>query len=447
MDAERSLLGKIIASQQLDELIALEVQPTHFVDDECRAVYETMLKHMSKYGQPPTAHAMRDYHPEFPVVVTQENTDYLLDRFLMQVKRRTAIDLYRDFGDACDDPERQGDLEVIAMEMASKLMDLVPKPRVGRYSEAEGRIEDYFKRLEAGEPPGMFMGFPELDKHTVGIQPHEFIVFAGWQNSGKSAIMQRVAWQFYEEEAKTPLYISLEMSKEECFGRWDSMATQMEHRALRALEVHKDDDSMAKWRAAAKRAHDFRAERDIIVIDDIGSCTPDRVLVETRRYEPDVVFVDYLELMDAPRRGDQSEWQMINEIGRTLKRNARVKINGKNIPVIVACQTNADDGGKGATLDNISYKSTGKHADMVFGIKRTEDMEREYMMELTALKNRNGKRGMVQQLSFKPETMYINPLNAKDVYRGRDERDQARENPRAAAQIARSPIRRRPLPA
>ena len=408
MDAERELLSKVIHGLAIDELIGRGIEPDHFADAECRAVYQTMLAHNSRYGQPPGATAVRDAHPDFAPAVTQESMDYLCDRFIRAVKRRKAIELYRDFGDACDDPERVEEIEVVALEMAGQLMDIVPAPRIGRYSDADNRIQDYLRRLAKGEPPGMMTSFPEIDRATVGVQQHEFVVVAGWQNSGKSSVMQRWAYNFYNAKKKV-LFITLEMSDDECYERWDSMANRIEHRALRSLEIAKDSKEIERWREEAKRAKEFRAEQEIIVIDDIGSCTPDRVLTETRRYEPDVVFVDYLELMD-PSRSTESLWQGVDQIGRQLKRNARLPISGKHVPVVVAAQTNADDGGKGASLDNISYKSTGKHADIVVGITRTKEMEEEKRMQLVLLKNRNGRRGVVDDCHFDPEYQDLHPV-------------------------------------
>lgn len=418
MDVERSVLCKAISGRQLDALIQKEVVPEHFADQECREVFEMMCDHLSQYAESPGPEAVGDAFPSFPIIIGSESMDYYMDRFMKQVKRRKAIELYRDFGEACDDPERVGDIEIIAMEMASQLMEVVPHSRVGRWSEEEGRIEQYIRDKALGISHGMETNFPVIDECIVGLQPHELMVVAGWQNSGKSAVMQRFAWGFYNELGKRPLYISLEMSKEECYGRWASMATGIEHRAMRAMELAEDSAEFQKWREAAAQAREFRADRDIIVIDDLGSCTPDRVLVEARRYEPDVVFVDYLELMDPPRN-TSDQWQGIDMIGKQLKRNARLPINGKHIPIVVGAQTNANDGGSGADLSNISYKSTGKHADIVLAIRRPEEYAAQGLLDLIVAKNRNGARGKVQECIFRPSVMFLHPKNMAESFERR----------------------------
>jgi replicative DNA helicase len=388
LDVERTILGKAILAGQLDELVAAGIEPEHFSSRECTEVYESCLAHYRRYQVPPSREAVAQKHPDFHAPLSQDSTEFLIDQFVQKVKRREAIRLGEAYMEAIDDPDEVGHIEDVAMEMAATLMEVVPQPRVGLYSDAELRIADYIQRRDEERVWGLKMGVPTLDNLTMGLQPKELAVVVAWQGVGKSLFMQHWCWQMYEQ-GKRPLFISLEMSKEELYERWDTMATSVLHHALRACEL--DETDMDRWREVAKKAKDARAERDIIAIDDLHVCTPDRVLAETRRYKPDAVFVDYLELMDPPRRLDGG-WQEINIIGKDLKRNARVL----GTPVIVAAQTNVGDGGTGPTLANISYKSTGKHANIIVGIHRDEEMEAADLAEVRLLKSRNGPRGRAE---------------------------------------------------
>lgn len=383
MDVERTLLGKALQTGQLDDLIARGIEPEHFSSHECQEVYNACLDHVRKYQEPPSIDVVRDTYPDFSIQLSQDGLDYITDRFIKQVKRREAIKLGEIYSAAIDDPNQVGNIEELAMEMAATLMEIVPQPRVGRYSDVDERIEEYERKKDEDDIWGLKCGLPTIDEATLGLQSHELAVIVAWQGTGKSTFMQMWAWNMYLQ-GKVPLFISLEMEREALLRKWDSMAENWEYHSIKA--GHLSSEQIKRWREIAQKAKEFRAERDIIVIDDLFSCTPDRVLAETRRYKPDAVFVDYIELMDSPRRNDQS-WQEINMIGKELKRNARFL----NIPVIAAAQTNSGDGGNGPTLGNISYKSTGKHADQIIGLHRDEDMERDKVMEVRLLKNRDGK--------------------------------------------------------
>lgn len=418
MDIERVLLGKTLHAGQFEELVVRGIEVDHFSSGECREVFDSALDHLRRYQTPPSVEAMRDQHPDFAMELTSDSTDYLIDKFIAQVKRRKAIELGEAYTDAIDDPTQVGQIEEIAMEMATTLMDVVPQPRIGRYSEQDSRIEEYERKVAAGEDEiwGLKMGVPSIDNLTMGLKPSEFGVVVAWQGVGKSLFMQNWAWNMYLQN-KTPLYISLEMSKEELYERWDAMAASVEHHALVSCSL--PDADLDRWRQVAKKARETRPERDILVIDDLGSCTPDRVLVETRRYQPHAVFVDYLELMDAPRRNDQG-WREIDMIGRDLKRNARVL----KIPVVVAAQTNIGDGGNGPTLSNISYKSTGKHANILVGLHRDEEMEARNIMEVRLLKNRRGRGRVTADMHWNAEYMDFREKTLADYARSRQEQAQ-----------------------
>ncbi len=287
-DPERALLSKAIHGGGLDELVARGIEPSHFADPDCRGLYAKIRAHDSHYHSPPSVQAVRDMDPDMRLEVSSDSLDYLIDRFMQAVKRRKAIELYRDFGEACDDPERVLDIETVAMEMATTLMEVIPQSRLSRYSDEEDRIEEYVRMKAMGTFDGLETGFPTIDGAIVGIRPHQLVVVAGFANTGKSMVMQRAGWNIYRQGRRI-LFISLEMSEDECYARWTSMATGIENRALRAMEVAEDSVEFERWKAEAKIAKEFRADRDIAVLDNLSVCTPDRVLVETRRYQPDIV--------------------------------------------------------------------------------------------------------------------------------------------------------------
>lgn len=415
MDIERALLGKALHAGQLEDLVTRGIEVDHFSSGECREVFDSALDHLRKYQVPPSVDAMRDEHPDFVMELTTDSTDFLIDKFVNQVKRRKAIQLGEAYAEAIEDPDQVGNIEEVAMEMATTLMEIVPQPRIGRYSESDERREEYNRKKEAGEEEiwGLKMGVPSIDNLTMGLKPSELGVVVAWQGVGKSLFMQNWAWNMYLQD-RTPLYISLEMSKEELYERWDAMAMTVEHHALISCTL--PDADVERWEEVAQKARETRAERDILVIDDLGSCTPDRVLAETRRYQPDAVFVDYLELMDSPRNNDQG-WREIDMIGRDLKRNARVL----KTPVVVAAQTNIGDGGQGPTLSNISYKSTGKHANIMIGLHRDEEMEARKKMEVRLLKNRRGRGRTTTEMHWNPEIMEFREKTLADYARSRQE--------------------------
>lgn len=387
-DVERTLLWKAINNGQVADVISRGIEIDHFVDEECQELYDFATHFMRTHGDPPSASVVKMEFPDFKAPLSKDPLSYHMERFILKVKERMAIDLVRDFHDSIEDPDEVAEIELHALDMARRLTELVPAPRAQRFSDVDKRIEEYKRRLKAGEVHGIFMGIPALDQETLGVQPHELVVIAAYLGMGKSTLMKYIAYSMYLQ-SKNTLYISLEEEGEAVLRKLDVMATNVKYISMKALEMEVGD--LEQWKRIAEAAHRDRHERDIIVRDDIANCTVDTVMSEMMRYKPDAVFVDYLELMKGPRNTQSQHWEKISEIGVGLKQNARLM----KIPIITAAQLNRDGGRGDVNLSNVSHQSVGKHADIILGLTRgkdEEEMEARKEMDVVALKIRDGKK-------------------------------------------------------
>lgn len=385
MDIERALISKVIQTRQAETVIARGIEIDHFADNESRDVWETVLDHMRRYKSPPSLEAVKTKHETFQLQLSQDALDYLIDQFIVAVKRRKAIEVGRDFMAAIDDPDRLPDIEVTALDMARNLTEIVPAPRASRYSEMEQRIDKYMERKESDDPMGIRMGVPTFDHETLGIQPHELVTVAAFLGTGKSTFMQHIFFEAYLQ-GKTPMLISLEMEAEALFRKWDVMATQVQYRALKALELGEGD--IEKWKQVAEKASEAKPEKDIIVVDDIINCTPDRVLAETMRYKPDMIGVDFINVMRAPKMYNQM-WERLLFIAYELKHNARVT----KIPVVAAAQGNRQSAREGVTLDTVANSiGIAQASDICVALHQDEDDYEAKRMQLGLIKNRDGKK-------------------------------------------------------
>lgn len=184
----------------------------------------------------------------------------------------------------------------------------------------------------------------------------------------------------------TPLIVSLEMEAQAIFRRFDVMATNFKYYALKKLEL--SDTDKEKWEGWAQRAETL--SNDIIVIDDVSSCTLERVYAIARQYKPDLLTIDYVSLMDAPYK-NKALWEAITDLTKGLKRIAR---DSSCPPVIGIAQTNIGSASDGARLANIAYsRSLGQDSDIVLGLYQDEDgrMKELKKMEVRLLKNRDGE--------------------------------------------------------
>jgi DnaB-like helicase C terminal domain len=411
MDVERALIWKAVQAGEIHEVISRGINADHFADEDCRDVFEWAVDFAQEFKQSPSVAVLKEEFPKFKANVSKDPLSYHLERFVNKVKERMAVELVRGFHDAIEDPHEIPHIELRALEMARALTEVVPAPRATRFSEGPERAREYDRRKETGELHGILLGIQTLDEEMLGLQPHELATIVAYMGVGKSILMAFIAYSAYLQ-GKTSLFISLEMEAEALLRRIDVMASNVKYHALKALEL--DQGDRKKWEQILERAHEDRHERDIIIRDDIPNCTADHVWAETWRYKPELVLVDYLELMKTPRGVASQHWEKVSFSGMQLKQNARTM----KIPVITAAQLSRDGGRGEVTLANVGYQSVGKHSDIVIGLNQNEELEERQEMECLLLKMRDGRKKRTT-LRWQLDRMDIGELGVEERFPAR----------------------------
>lgn len=384
MDYERLLIAKLAQTGKIQTALAEGIREDHFTEESLGEIFTFLANHARKYKIAPSFATVRNEFPDHNFELEPEALEYIKEQFVIQVKRRRAIEAARDLAVALDDPEQVANIDQLFLQKSRELAQIVPSAGLGRFSNMEDRIEEYEKGPD--DEAGIKMGIPLFDDLTQGIQPHEYISIVGWQGTGKSTLAQWILFNAWEQ-GKTPMYISLEMEKKALFRKWDTMAMHFEYNKLKSHELGERD--VADWKAkAAEVKEKFKVDkRDIVVLDDVQGCTVDRVYAELHRWKPDILCIDYITLMDINKSAGNQMWEKVTYITQALKQIARVS----KIPIIGVAQTNIDSAESGAKLENISYsRSIGQDSDLVLGLYSNDEMKREKQMQVRMLKNRDG---------------------------------------------------------
>lgn len=363
-----------------------------------------MTDHFRRYKTSPTLEVVKDAFPEHLFEIEQDSLQYLKDEFLKVVKRRYAMIAIHELADAIDDGELVGDIDSLFLEKSRELATLVPVTELSKFSDMDKRILAY----EAGEDAvdGIYMGIPDFDFLTSGIQPHEYVTISGFSGTGKSTLAQWMLFNAYMQ-GKTPMYISLEMEAKALLRKWDTMAMKFEYQRLKRQRL--SDEDLSKWKERAEIVRN--SDNDIIILDDVAGCTVDRVYAELTRYQPDILCIDYITLMDTPRSaGGTQMWEKVVTLTRQLKQTSRTL----GIPIIGVAQTNRSGYQTGAQLDNIAFsQSIVNDSDVILGLHADDEMKKNHRMTVRLLKNRDGRTDETDLL-WKMETMEFGPW--KDHY-------------------------------
>lgn len=412
MDAERELVSKLVHSGSWEDALSAGVVEDHFEDAKLKEVFVKSVEHFRKYRTAPSAKTVRELCPDVTFDIVQDSVQFCLDEFIRTVKRRKAIDALRDLSTTLDDPSKIDMIDALFLERARILAQLIPTTATTRFSDMKRRVQNYTDRLAAGVPAmGIPSGIPSFDQITLGFQRHEYISIVGWQGTGKSTLAQWMLFNAYMA-GYTPMIVSLEMEGEALMRKWDAMATHFKYSGVKGLAL--TDAEVVEWEKASERAQ--KAKNDIIVLDDVGRCTVDKVYAEAVRYKPDILCVDYVSLM-IPSRASSQMWEAVTMITQGLKQVAR----NLGVPIIGVAQTNRDSASEGARLENISYsRSIGQDSDIVFGLHRDDDMRLERQMEVRMMKNRDGRTANAK-LFWDLERMQIEEWSPKHMFVAKDE--------------------------
>lgn len=279
MDIERALIAKVVNGQLIEQVVARGIGPQHFADESNRAVYQTITQHMIRYGAPPSRDVVLMSHPNYRLDVCSDTIEFVLDKFVEMVQNREAEKSIIDLAQRLRDPHETMSPDLLFMEYTERVARVVPNSRVARLSEAPTRIELWKQMRAKGRIPGIPLGIPSLDGIILGVQPHELCVISAPSSWGKSTLMQWICLSSYLDGPEhRPVFISLEMEADALLRKFDTMATNFEYEALRALKLGVGD--LQKWEEWGERVSN--APNDIIIIDDIDECVTGDTVVHTR---------------------------------------------------------------------------------------------------------------------------------------------------------------------
>jgi replicative DNA helicase len=296
--------------------------------------------------------------------------------------------------------EEKQESSKIAVEAEQKLFTTMWARQVIPWrtsAEVMGETLDHVELMQKrGEAlSGVTTGLADLDKMLGGWQPSDLVIIAARPSMGKTALMCGAALA----AAKTghPVAVSsLEMSARQLGSRMLAIEAKVNVFDLTNGRLHQG----AMW-PVGKAAQVIGSAP--ISLDDSGIMTMDKLRAKARqlrvRKQVDVLFVDYLQLMEGKNSRDNRQVE-VSQISRGLKLLAKEL----GITVVAISQLsrqceNRED--KRPILSDLRESgSIEQDADIVIGLYRDEVYNRESpdsgTAEILIRKHRNGPIGDVR---------------------------------------------------
>ena len=352
---------------------------------------------------------LSDYDDEIHRINTMDvscigHSDFFLDliekfaqRAAMKEAITTSIGLLRE--------DRMGDIELLVRDALSinrnvdlghaYFADLLERFERGLKENTDGRFPLVFDTLSRELEGGL--GSKELAMVVAppGVGKSLYLV-----NQGVKALMQN----------KKVLYISLEMSEDRIAARFDSVMTLIPQNKLKSsfnLLQKRLDLFNEKFPEGQLMIKEFPT--GLANINDIRS-----LLVQLNNYEdfiPDIILVDYLELLRSTRDG-LAEYQAQQRISEEL-RGLAVEAN---VLLWTATQTNRQGRAVKLITDSELADAYGKirTCDFAISLNQTEEEFDDGQMRCYVMKSRNGKQRFVVPLSIDYNTLTMSESDPYD---------------------------------
>ncbi|MBR6896840.1 MAG: replicative DNA helicase [Lachnospiraceae bacterium] len=263
---------------------------------------------------------------------------------------------------------------------------------------------------------GLPSGFRELDRMLAGFQKSNLIIIAARPAMGKTAFaLNLVNYISIRNSYKTALF-SLEMNADELCSRLLSMHAGIDGSKLRTGAL-----SSNEWVELVHGAGPIAQAN--LFIDDRPGISPAEVRRKCRKLKLekglDLIIIDYLQLMSASGRRNDSRQNEISEISRSLKIIAKEL----QVPLIALAQlSRAPDQRKDDHRPIISdLRESGsieQDADVVMFLYRDEvynkETEKKNIAEVIVGKQRSGSLGTVE-LAWMPERTKFGDLEKNNT--------------------------------
>jgi replicative DNA helicase len=266
--------------------------------------------------------------------------------------------------------------------------------------------EEYNAKMEDPDfDKGLRTGYSYLDHVTDGLRPGELVLIGGESGGGKSMLLMNMAIQMWMQnntldmdekhfgDGNSVLYFSLEMPFKPCLNRVLSRLSGNPSKLIRSAKLNPEEAT--KLKKALRFINRYPHQFEIVDIPRGATMDSLELIYEEAKtlYDPKVIVIDYLGLMDYDGGKEMDDWLKLGKIAEKIHEFARVH----NLTVLSAVQLNRTKGAK--EEDKIGLHRIGRSALIMQNANiavqiETRANEKQYPdMYYHVIKNRDGELG------------------------------------------------------
>ena len=439
IDAERSVLGALLISNDQFERVVEFLAKDDFYHHKHRLIYDamsnlyerrekidliTMKDHLEKIGELDNiggVNYLAEIAHETPYSINAESyarivRDCSILRRLLGCTKEIQEMVYSRGEATVDD---------ILSKVQQKVYELGNKydknPSLVHIKnsaiDAFKNIEELYKNGGNSGITGIPSGFIDLDKKTSGFQRSDLIIIAGRPSMGKTALAMNIAENAAIEEKLNVVVFSLEMTALQLSMRSLSSLSSINTGIIRSGALGDGQEGVENW---TKLDHALSLlDKAPIYIDSTPGISPLQITAISRRMQRDVgidlIIIDYLQLLQM-KDNESNRATELSNITRELKFLAKEL----DVPVIALSQLNRSVESRPNKRPLMSdLRESGaieQDADLILFIYRDEVYDKTSkhvgIAEVNVAKHRNGEIGPVKLCFMGEYTRFENYVDS-----------------------------------
>ena len=401
MKLEETIVNNLICNEEYSRKALPFLQMDYFTSDTEKQLYKIVNAFIETYNKLPTKEVLgvaieklkgltEDQYKALADRVGQmenlksENSEWLLEETEKHCQDRAIYNAIMDSIQIIDNKKKDIGRGAIP-ELLSKALSVSFDTNIGHdFMENAADRYEYYHRTESKLPFDIDL----LNTITKGgLKRKTFNILMAATGIGKSLFMCHFA-AANMMQGKNVLYITMEMSEEETAKRVDCNLMNI---SMDDLDLLPKDTYIKKMQKLNSKVMGKLIIKEYPT-SSAGAAHFRHLLNELKlkkNFEPDVVYVDYLNICSSSRvklGGSMNSYGYIKAIAEELRALA-VEFN---VPIVSATQYNRDGyGNSDVDLTNTSESMGITHtADLILALISTEELEDSKQIMIKQLKNR-----------------------------------------------------------
>ncbi len=417
LEAQVGVLGSVLIEPSLAAKVVAETDEGDYTGD-CRSIYRAITELLAAH-EPVDAMTVRsrlgpDSEPAIRRMMELTPTAANVSAYIAAAKEQARLLALQRIGADLMASISLDD----ARELISKASALTVDRRGFAASTMAQMMDDFMTRHgENKQTEFLDWGLPAINDY-IHITKGKYIILGGYPSDGKSALMAQ--WAVHMAKTQRVGIFSLETDAETLENRIVS------HIAKTSLgKIIRNDLRLGEWQTITGAISRYYGI-DLSMIDAAGMTAQDiAATAMAKRF--DIVFVDYLQLIDPGTRYRGSRAEEVAGISRTLQRLAKKQ----RINVVALSQLSRPESGKSGSIPAPTMRSLRESgqleqdADVIMLLYRQEPTARSSPRMLQLAKNKEGESGVAIKLQFDggTQTFYRNAYDEVERVTARARRD------------------------